>query len=355
MHLFFLIPGDLESRTGGYGYDRRMVRELRGLGWQVVIHRLDGSYPLPTAEARRQTADVLAALPDGGLVLVDGLAFGAMAEEAERERGRLRLVALVHHPLAYETGTPADVARLLEESERRALACARLVFVTSRATVRSLAPYGVPREHLVVVEPGTDPEPLAKGSPSSTMHLLSVASITPRKGYETLMRALARLTDLDWRLTCAGSLARAPDTTRRVREEAARGGIEVRVAFVGELGEDAVARCYDEADLFVLATFHEGYGMAVAEALARGLPVVSTPTGGIPELVGEDGGVLVPAADVDALAGALRRFMTDAPWRERLRAGARLRRQALPSWRASAEVMNRALLGLQPSTFSLQP
>lgn len=320
-----------------------MIDELRHLGWEVDVHSLDGSFPQPTVAARAQAQRTLAGFADGSLVMIDGLAFGAMADESERERDRLALVALVHHPLANETGTPPDLARQLEASERRALAGVRLVFVTSRATVRSLAPFDVPRERIVVVEPGTDAGPLATGSRSATTHLLCVASVTPRKGYETLMRALGQLTDLDWRLTCVGSLDRAPDTARHVMDEARRGGIADRVTFRGELGEDAVAACYDDADLFVLPTFHEGYGMVVAEAIARGLPVVSTPTGAIPELVGDDAGVLVPAADVEALASAVRGFITDASARTHLRQGAARRRQMLPSWAAAAATMSAAL------------
>jgi glycosyltransferase involved in cell wall biosynthesis len=339
----FLIPGDLESRTGGYGYDRRIVEELRNLGWAVEVRRLDGSFPFPTASARAGAAAELARLDDDALVLVDGLAFGAMADEAERERGRLRLIALVHHPLANETGIDAASAERFVVSERRALACARRVVVTSRATVRSLAPFGVARERIVVVEPGTDPAPIAHGSGSSTLNLLCVASVTPRKGYEVLIRALSTLTQLPWRLTCVGSLDRAPDTAARVRTLVDEGGIGDRVTFVGELGEESVAARYADADLFVLPTFHEGYGMVVAEAIARGLPVISTPAGAVPELVGERAGILVPAGDVAALSAALRAVLTDPALRERLREGALEMRQKLPSWRQSAATMAEAL------------
>ncbi len=343
LSLAFLIPGDLDSRTGGYGYDRRIASELRTLGWHVDVHRLDDSYPQPTVDARRHSANVLARLPSHQLTLVDGLAFGAMADEAEREQHRLPLVALVHHPLALETGIDAERARTLEISERRALACARLTFVTSRATVRSLASYGVSRDRIVVVEPGTDRGPLAEGAADDSFNLLCVASVTPRKGYETLVQALARLTDLSWQLTCVGSLERAPDTAARVRDAVDAAGLSARVTFLGELGEAAVASCYASADLFVLPTFHEGYGMVVAEAIARGIPVVSTATGAIPELVGDEAGLLVPAADVDALAAALRRVMTDAMLLTSVKEGARRRRDTLPSWRDAATRMAAAL------------
>lgn len=339
----FLIPGDLDSRTGGYGYDRRLIDELRSLGWTVKVHRLDDSFPFPTSQARTHAVNELARFDDDALVMVDGLAFGAMADEAERERDRLRLVALVHHPLANETGLDEATARALIDSERRALACATLVFVTSRATVRSLAPYGVPHDQIVVVEPGTDPGPLAHGSRTTTPNLLCVASVTPRKGYEVLIRALSALTEIPWRLTCVGSLDRAPDTAARVRALVDEGGLAGRVTFAGELGEREVNAAYADADLFVLPTFHEGYGMVVAEAIARGVPVISTPTGAVPELVGDRAGMLVPAADVEALTAALRAVLTDAGLRKRLVAGALEMRGKLPSWRQSAATMAGAL------------
>ncbi len=344
--LVVLVPGDLESRTGGYGYDRRIIEGLRARGWSVSVRALDVSFPFPTRTAREHAARVLAEIPDASLVLVDGLAFGAMAEEAERERQRLRMVALVHHPLGAETGIPIEQSVMLEKSERVALASARLVVVTSRATMESLAAYRVPPDRIVVVEPGTDRRSLARGSRDGTVHVLCVASLVPRKGHETLIDALVELSDLDWRLTCVGSPARHPQTVRRLEEKVAAAGLADRVTLAGELGEADLAASYDAADVFVLPTFHEGYGMVVAEALAHGLPVVSTPTGAIPDLVGADAGILVPAGDVMALAEGLRRVMSDRTLRAHLAEGARYARDRLPTWDAAAAAMAAALEGV---------
>ncbi|HUU36272.1 MAG TPA: glycosyltransferase, partial [Vicinamibacterales bacterium] len=197
-----LVPGDLNLRTGGYGYDREIVAGLRALGWRVDIAVVDGSFPYPTAEARAQAARTLAALSDGALVLADGLAFGAMAEEAEHEAARLRLVELVHHPLADETGVAAEAARGFLASERRALACTRGVIVTSPATGRRVAEFGVPSDRIWVVPPGTAPAPQARGTRGvdadsggtvPPVELLCVATFVPRKGHDVLIGALARL------------------------------------------------------------------------------------------------------------------------------------------------------------------
>jgi glycosyltransferase involved in cell wall biosynthesis len=341
--LALLVPGDLDALTGGYGYDRRIIGGLRDLGWAVAVETLDSSFPYPTAAARSRAAGVLARIPSGSTVVIDGLAFGVLPFEAEREHARLRLVALVHHPLAAETGLDGRTAALLEATERRALAATRLVVVTSPATAAALERYGVEAHRIACVEPGTDPAPVARGSGSRIVHLLCVASIIPRKGHETLVEALASLPGLEWRLTCVGSLERDPQTADRLRASIAAHGLVERVRFTGDLGAAALDAEYDRADAFVLPTFHEGYGMVVAEALARGLPIVSTPTGAIAGLVSDSAGLLVPPGSVPALAAALCRLIEDRPMRARLAAGARRVRDRLPTWSQAAAAMAAAL------------
>ncbi len=342
-HVWFAIPGDLDARTGGYGYDRRIIDGLTARGWTVTHLQLGDGFPHPTAEVRAAVGETLASVPDASIVIVDGLAFGALAAEAEREAARLKLVALVHHPLAAETGLTRTQAAALEDSERRALAAARLVIVTSPATGASLAPYGVRSQDIVVVEPGTDAAPLARGSTDGATAFLTVGSLVPRKGHDTLFHALAGLRRRHWRLACVGSLDRHRQTADHLRVLAQELGLSDRIDFVGELGERALAMEYDRADAFVLATHHEGYGMAVAEALAHGLPVISTPTGAIAALVEPDAGILVPPGDVDALSHALSRFIDHADLRSSLVEGARRARVRLPTWDTASERMAAAL------------
>ena len=413
--LTVVIPGDLDTRTGGYGYDRRIIAGLRDRGWSVDVRRLDDSFPTPTQAAREHAAHVLAAIPDGSTVLVDGLAHGALPAEVEREAKRLTIVALVHHPLAAETGLDPARAAALEVSERRALAASRSVVVTSRATAARLADDGVGADRITVVEPGTDPAPLARGSalnsrrstlsvepsalspqpsdePSAPspepfdVAMLCVATLTPRKGYELLLSALAAIPQRNWRLTCAGSLERDAPTVARVRAQLRANGLEDRVSLAGDMDAATLATHYDRADLFVLPTLYEGYGMAVAEALARGLPVVSTATGAIADLVlgaartgsaprigrvrlptsaptvvdgatarpgrsadrggrqpDQPAGIIVPPGDVHALTEALSRVLGDSHLRAQLAAGARRVRDRLPTWDAAAAAMARAL------------
>lgn len=345
-----LVPGDLGTRTGGYGYDREILAGLARLGWTTSVCALDAGFPSPTPEARAHAVQALATLPDDTLVLADGLAFGVLDREAAHEATRLRFVGLVHHPLALENGVARDRAAALVASERRALACTRGVVVTSHATVTSLAPYGVPADRIAVVLPGTPELPLARGARGrhaerrdAPVALLTVATITPRKGHDVLVAALARLAHLPWHLTLAGSVAMHPPTAAAVRAAIDAHGLADRVTFAGDLDEAALRAAYDAADVFALPTRHEGYGMAIAEAVAAGLPVVATPTGAIPALVDDGSGAIVPIDDVDALTAALARIIGDDAVRTALAAGASRRRDALPRWADSAIAMDDAL------------
>jgi glycosyltransferase involved in cell wall biosynthesis len=342
----FLIPGSLGTRTGGYGYDREVIAGLRALGWQVDVQSLDASFPFPTASALAAAKAVLARLPDGSRVIVDGLAFGAMPDLAEAEAGRLVLIGLVHHPLALETGLDSAQVEGLTAMERRALATTRAVVVTSLATCDTLRDYGVPQHHVTVIEPGTADAPVATGSGLATLSMLCVASLTPRKGHELLFDALAGLKEFDWRLDCIGGSMGDDRIVERLQRRLEHHGLQDRVSFAGEGDDAVVARAYAAADLFVLPTYYEGYGMVVAEALARGLPVVSTRTGAIPDLVGDDAGIIVPPGDVDALHAALRRVLSDRDLRASLQHGARMARGRLPRWpdaaRKFAEVLERS-------------
>jgi glycosyltransferase involved in cell wall biosynthesis len=351
-HVALLVPGNLDTRTGGYGYDRAMVDGLRALGWQVDVCALDGSYPCPTAAARAATADQVAALPDHTLVLADGLAFGAMPEDAERHATRLQWVALVHHPLALERGLSVEGAAALFASEQRALRCARGVVVTSTATVQTLQPYGVAPESVVVVPPGTDDASEAHGwrgigdrlNGARPVGLLCVASLTPRKGHRLLIQALHRVAHPGmWTLRIAGNEVMDPTTAGALRDQVTEAGLNGQVEWLGELSAEGLRDTYAQADVFVLPTYFEGYGMAVAEAVAHGLPIISTRTGAIPDLVDEHSGWLVDVGDEDGLREALSALISDDALRTRLTLGARQRRMSLPRWTDSVRLMADAL------------
>jgi glycosyltransferase involved in cell wall biosynthesis len=342
----FAVPGDLATPTGGYAYDRRVIAGLSMHGWRIEVCNLGDGFPRPTAETRAAANAKLSAVPRGQPIVLDGLAFGVLPEAAAL-RSRNPLVALVHHPLALESGLSKDESASLLASERSALDGARHVITTSAATARVLAAdYGVASERLSVVEPGTDPVAAQPRRRNDTMTLLAVGAVVERKGYDVLVAALAKLVHLPWRLTIAGDCGRSPEASTRLQADIARFGLADRVSLLGSISSDELTARYASADLFVLPSRFEGYGMAYAEAIAHGVPVVGTTAGAIPETVPASAGVLVPPDDVAALAAALRQLIEDRHERERLAAGARAVR--FPSWSDQAarfaQVLDRLLL-----------
>lgn len=342
--LAFAVPGDLATPTGGYAYDRRMIAELRALGWDVDVIGLGEGFPRPAPGTSAAAEARLAAVPGDRPVVVDGLAFGVLPEAAARLRASHRLLALVHHPLAMESSIPPDEAARFRARERAALACTRGVIVTSAATARLLvADYAVPPDRITVAVPGTDRARIAARDPSGRPLLLGVGAVVPRKGYDVLVEALSGLTDLPWRLVIAGDRRRSPATVAALEDEIVRLSLADRVTLAGAVSAEDLAVLYTTADLFVLPSRFEGYGMAYAEAIAHGLPVVGTTAGAIPETVPAEAGVLVPPDDAAALTRVLHRLLVDPAERVRLAAGARAAAARLPTWRDSAEAFARAL------------
>jgi glycosyltransferase involved in cell wall biosynthesis len=331
----FLIPGDWNTPTGGYTYDRRIVLALREAGWAVEVRRLDGAWPYPSASELDAVSACIGSLADDTLVVADGLAFGVLAEVVAPHAARLRWVALVHHPLHLETGSCDTAREQLLQSETRALRHARRVLVTSQHTAVDVAAMGVPPERIAVVEPGTDAVAIPAASPrAGPLRLLCVATLTARKGHGLLLQALAGLMHLDWELHSVGSATRDPVTAAGLQALAAPLGD--RVFWHGEVDASALHAHYAAADVFVLASLHEGYGMVITEALAHGLPVVASDAGALAQTLPAQAGLQVPAGEVAPLQAALSHVLSDAALRARLGAGARAAAGQLPSWAVQA-------------------
>lgn len=332
--------------SGGNVYDRRVSDAL-----QLDVIPVPGAWPRPDAAALAELARALQALPDGDVVLVDGLIACGVPDVVVPHARRLNLGVLVHLPLADETGVDPSVAAELDRRERETLHAARAVVATSRAAARRLADHhGLAR--VEAVPPGVDPAPLTPGSASGS-RLLCVASVTPRKGQAVLVEALAQVADLQWSLRCVGP-ADGPYAAR-VRERIELTGLADRIQLMGPQHGEQLHATYAAADLLVLPSHAETYGLVLTEALARGIPVLASDVGGVPEAVGTspDGsspGVLVPPGDAAALGRELRRWLTEPEHRERLRSTAQARRPTLQTWADTAEQLGAVLdrLAVQP-------
>lgn len=342
----FAISADYERRTGGWIYNERLMRELETAGWRVQHLVLPAGFPYPSEEVRSRSAEAFARLPDDTLVVVDQLCLGVLPELARKEGRRLRLVMIVHHPLMLEQkgGSARDH---FARAEREALRHVRLAIVTSRVTAAFLCEsFEVPASKLLVAVPGTDRGTLSMGSGSGVPSLLSVGAIVPRKDHGTLIAALTKLRDAAWRLTIVGNTTRAPDHVAAIRRQIEAAKLGDRIVLAGELDDAALEEAWQKADLYVASSLHEGYGMAIAEAISRGLPVVTTEAGAVSEWLSRSASLMVPCGDAEALGRAIARVLDEPETRMALQRGAREERMRLPGWRDTAARVDAALAKL---------
>ena len=328
----------LDACTGGTIYDRRIVHGIRALGWSVDVVDLsrDESFPYR-----------------GRLLVVDGLALGMRPGAAQRWSEAATLVALVHHPLCDETGLTNDSSAALRDSERRALQQVHRTIVTSSFTRARLREIGLTDEDddVRVVEPGVDPpeaRPVSSADrPEATLRILTIGSLTPRKAYDDLLRALQRLAEEDWHWTAIGRFDLDVDCATELRRDVAESGFERKVTFLGEISDEAKAEELARADLLIHPAHYEGYGMVVREALAAGVPVVCSTGGALADL--RDVAVQFSPGDESAIVGALKSALhgpsTLADWTRAARsASGRVR-----AWDVAATEFVSALAGLHPS------
>ncbi|HVZ03769.1 glycosyltransferase family 4 protein [Hyphomicrobium sp.] len=342
----FAIPGDLKSATGGYAYDRRVIESLPDFGVSVSVLPLPDAFPNPTPADLAETHHLIESKPRDAVLLADGLAFGAFNEDLLNAL-QGRVIALVHHPLFLETGLPHARKVELKATEERALCRANHIVVTSRVTKRILVDnMGISTEKITVAEPGTDPAQRATGT-GAPLQILSVGTVLPRKGYHLLVEALAPLKHLDWRLTIAGALDRHAEAVATLREAVRANGLDDRVTLAGKVVPATLERYYESADLFVSASLFEGYGMVLAEAMARGLPMVIAAGGAAAETAGDAAALHVEAGNVLALTTALERALTDKKLRDRLADAAWEAGRTLPTWHETARRIAAVILGLR--------
>ncbi len=328
--------------SGGNTYDRHLCSGLLSLGWSVHEHAVPGRWPQPNAASLAALAGIVEGIPDGAVVLLDGLVASTAPDVLVPQGRRLRLVILVHMPLGNRLADhEVDDVRTREHA---VLSAATAVVTTSAWTQhRLLELYPLRADRVHVAEPAVDAADLATGSAAGEA-LLCVAAVTFDKGHDLLLDALATISDLSWHCVCVGSLDRDPAFVEVLRRRALEGGLDDRVHFPGPRTRAALHRSYAAADLMVLPSRAETYGMVVTEALARGVPVLATDVGGLTEALGHgaDGtrpGLLVPPDDPTALSVALRAWLGDAELRSRLRQAARERRASLSGWSTTASVI----------------
>jgi glycosyltransferase involved in cell wall biosynthesis len=348
-----VVPGPIDTLTGGFIYDRHMAAAMRNAARLGSLICLEGAYPSPSAATLEDAATRLASV-SGGILLIDGLALTALAGHSGAIPLGCEVIALIHHPLCDETGLSASEIKNLFEAERQALTRASGCIVTSPTTARRLADFGVAPDRIRVVIPGLD-QPVAEPSAicgiDGPMELLCVATLSPRKGQDLLLAALAELQDLDWHLNLVGA-ERDPAFSDQIKSMVLSLDMAKRVRFHGEVEGDTLASLYRGADIFVLPSHHEGFGMALTEAMSHGLPIVSTNAGAIPETVPHGAGELLPPDDAGALTASLRHFISNSDARAKAGDAAKRAAKNLPSWSESGAIFIAAVDDLhKTSTF----
>ena len=333
----FAIPGDIHTRTGGFIYERSLLDALRAAGRDVAHVALAATYPDPSAEDDAATRAALGAVPPDVPVIIDGLVFGAM-DTGVFDAIRAPVIAMIHHPLGLETGlSPARADELLRR-EAANLARADHVVVPSPHTARILGErFGVSEGRVSIAPPGFPAAEPARAEVAPPL-ILSVGLLAPRKGHDTLLDALSGLTDLDWTAEIVGKV-HDPATASALRDRRAARGLEDRVRFMGEIGEEALRDRFRAASIFALATRYEGYGMVFSEAMLHGLPIVGCAVGAVPDTVPPETGILVPPGDPEAFGGALRRLLTEPDLRRGMAEASTEAGRALPGWADTARIM----------------
>ncbi|WP_026539220.1 glycosyltransferase [Arthrobacter sp. 9MFCol3.1] len=374
LRIRLVVPGNVRHNSGGNVYNAALAAELAALGAAVETCPLDGDWPGGSAEDRRRLARLLHAEPDGGPARTGGPATAGAATAGSATLGTVTVVDSLlacgaPDELEAAAAAGARVWILLHmplpdhpERERRALRAAAGVICTSGSAAADIrARHGL--GGIRVALPGTAPAPLAAGSLSAgpgAPHLIAVAALLPNKDQSLLLDALGRLADVPWTASLIGSDTADTAYAAQLRTSLERLGLAGRVRIPGELQGPALDAEWDAADLSLLISRAETYGLVVTESLARGIPVVVREgTGAVEALAagaltgtaapafptpdfpapGLPGAAVVLGTDPAPLADLLRRWLDDPGLRDRWREAAAAARGRLPGWDATARTV----------------
>ncbi len=336
MTVTFFVPGNFPATTGAIVFDTRLAAELRALGHEVTIIPVMGAHPMPDAAARASAAGLWQAhqgqTPAPGTAVIDGFCLYAFdgLEQSLRAAGA---IGLVHHLMSLEPQLPQAERDAFAAIEQRILPqLARIVVPGETTRGRLTAALGLPAATVTVVTPGMPDAGRSTGSGARGCQLLAIGSLIPRKGHDTVLRALAGLGDLDWTLTICGDDGIEPAHAAELRALAESAGLAGRVVFAGACAPAQLESLWQAADIFVSGSCFEGYGMAVAEAVRRGLPLAVTHGAAATEVIPLEGSVIVEPGDHVQLAKGLRRLIFSAPLRQELAEAAWQAGRAFPNW-----------------------
>ncbi|MFF2300128.1 glycosyltransferase family 4 protein [Arthrobacter sp. NPDC058127] len=330
-----ILPANVRHRSGGNIYNSRLAAALRGLGAEVSVCKLDGDWPSGSAGARNRFA---AALAGSGLAIyiVDGLiASGAPAEIETATAAGCRVWVLLHMPPSGE-----------EPVETSALRAATGLLCTGSRTAETARTLGLGNVHLAT--PGVDLPSKARPSPRATAapHFIMVGALLPNKDQIFFVDALARIKDLAWTAALVGSTKADSSYAAAVQERILRNGLEKRVETTGELSGPALEEQWNRADLSLLISHSESFGMVVQESLVHGIPVMVRKGTGAVEALGAHGAgeAIDLTTGIGSLEKFLRRWLSDPALREGWQSAAEAASSELPRWEDTAREVLRAVV-----------
>ncbi|MCD4708236.1 MAG: glycosyltransferase family 4 protein [Candidatus Sabulitectum sp.] len=331
MRISFVMLGLKNYSTGGYYFNFKMASALSKAGHEVdVIHLTTMPKKLRGSRIRGSFYVLKRVLRNRPDLLVVSKSYSFMAP--------LRLILftlgypvlyMVHHLEWHDRA--GGVSNLRKNIVRWFLSCGKKIWVNSRSTADDVISLGIPESRLCVIPPGfdrfrTDSEP--KQLP---VRILSVGTICSRKDQLTLVKACAMLGDRDFHLSILGDETADRDYAEAVRKEAdSLGG---KVTFTGHLFTEGLYEMYNQSHILANLSHWEGYGIAVAEALWAGLPVLAADAGAVPELITHgDNGYLMAPGDVESCARYLRILIDNGTLRKKMSSNARERARKLFTW-----------------------
>lgn len=337
MRILFIIPGDINLPTGGYRYDREIINAWKNSNIDVGLISIDGNYPFPGEVEKTRALDKIESFSKADIAVVDGLLGGATPEFMQKLSKIMPVAALIHHPLCLENGLDQKTAKALEDKERRGLAFTSCVITTSPTTSRTVAQlFDQDPSQIHTILPGVARGMRSSGTESSSINLLCVGSVIERKGHKDLLHSLSKLKHLDWNLDCIGSTQFDRPLYNELSAFVEREALTKKVQFHGDVDEEVLEIAYSKADVFVLPSLFEGYGMSYAEAIVRGIPVIGTTAGAIPQTVPESCGILVEPSNISQLTNALESLITNNALRTKLREATIKAEPGFPTWQDSA-------------------
>jgi len=312
MTIHFLIPGDINTLTGGYVYDKNIIEGLIKSGYTVNVHQLSNDFPFPSEENLKKCEAIYKSIPNGNPVFIDSLAFGPIHNILLMYQNKNPVIAIIHLPLTKNPNFSRAEREQFFLPEQNALKLANKIVAVSEFTKQIIIDYGIETSKIEVITPGVFKMPKKQSYPDNPEKILCVGSYLPGKGQLLLVRALAKLKHLCWTLNMFGIQNFDLPYVQKIQTEIIAEHLDERIFINPPISGDKLTKAYLNADLFILPSFFENFSMALNDALNYGIPVITTDGGGIPLSVPKNMGIIIPKGNETDLKQTIENVLTDS-------------------------------------------